>query len=100
MNDEDSLSTDDGIAHEAIQTQYEWSAIDPSTAVVETVAQAAHCDQQELSPLYESIDPDAFDAIIAPAQARNTDTTASISFTYTSYSVTVHSTGAVHVAPA
>ena len=99
MNDEDSLSADDGVPHEAIHNQYEWSAIEPSTAVVETVAQAAHCDQQELSPLYEWIDPDAFDAMIAPPLARNTDTTASISFTYTGYSVTVHSTGTVHVAP-
>ncbi|MFB9806873.1 HalOD1 output domain-containing protein [Haladaptatus pallidirubidus] len=37
--------------------------------------------------------------MIAPALTRNTDTTVSISFTYTGYSVTVHSTGAVHVAP-
>jgi hypothetical protein len=100
MSDEDSLSSDAGVLHEAIQNQYEWSAIEPSTAVVETVAQAADCDHQELSPLYEWIDPDALDAIIAPPLARTTDTTASISFTYTGYSVTVHSTGAVHVAPA
>jgi hypothetical protein len=100
MSEEDSPSSDAGVPREAIQTQYEWSSIDPSTAVAETVAQAAHCDQQELSPLYEWIDPDAFDAIIAPAPARTTDTTVSISFTYTGYSVTVHSTGAVHVAPA
>ncbi|GAA0242506.1 HalOD1 output domain-containing protein [Haladaptatus pallidirubidus] len=98
MSDEESPSSD-AIPHEAIQTQYEWSAIEPSTAVVETVAQVAHCDQQELSPLYECIDPDALDAIIAPPLAQNTDTTVSISFTYTGYSVTVHSTGAVHVAP-
>ncbi|WP_231188353.1 HalOD1 output domain-containing protein [Haladaptatus sp. DYF46] len=99
MSNEESPSSDDEMPRKAIHNQYEWSAIAPSTAVVETVAQAAHCDQQELSPLYEWIDPDAFDAMIAPPLARNTDTTASISFTYTGYSVTVHSTGTVHVAP-
>ncbi|WP_227377190.1 HalOD1 output domain-containing protein [Haladaptatus halobius] len=99
MSDEDSPSSA-GVPREAIQNQYEWSAIKPSTAVVETVAQAANCDHQELSPLYEWIDPEALDAIIAPPLARTTHTTTSISFTYTDYSVTVHSTGAVHVAPA
>ncbi|GAA0250227.1 HalOD1 output domain-containing protein [Haladaptatus pallidirubidus] len=99
MSEEEPPSSDAGMLREAIQTQYEWSAIEPSTAVVKTVAQAAHCDQQELSPLYKCIDPDALDAMIVPPLARNTDTTVSISFTYTGYSVTVHSTGAVHVAP-
>ena len=70
-----------------------------STAVVETVVLPAHCDHQELSPLNEWIDPESLDAIIAPVQTRNTDTTALVSFTDTGYSVTVHSTGAVHVAP-
>ncbi|SIR92623.1 hypothetical protein SAMN05421858_4592 [Haladaptatus litoreus] len=60
----------------------------------------AYSDHQELSPLYEWSDPEAFDALIAPALARTTDTTALISFTYTGYSVTLHSTGTVHVAPA
>ena len=99
MSDEDSPSSDAGMPRETIQNQYEWSAIEPSTAVVKTVVLAANCGYQELSPLYEWIDPDALDAMIAPPLAQNTGTGASISFTYTGYFVTVHSTGAVHVAP-
>ncbi|SIR98547.1 hypothetical protein SAMN05421858_4988 [Haladaptatus litoreus] len=98
MSNEDSPNSDDGDPPKGIQLQYDWSSTEPSTAVVETTAQAANCDHRELSPLYDSIDPDAFDAILARTRT-NIDTTTSISFTYAGYSVTVHSTGTIHVAP-
>ncbi len=101
MSDEDSLNADDDDEPpEGIQNQYDWSSTEPSTAVVETTAQAASCDHQDLGPLYDFIDPDAFDTILAPPSTKNTETTTSISFTYSGYTVTVQSTGTVHVAPA
>jgi hypothetical protein len=100
MSNEDSSNSDDGDPPEGIQLQYDWSSTEPSTAVVETTAQAANCDHLELGPLYDSIDPDAFDAILAPPTTKNTDTTTSISFAYAGYTITVQSNGTVHVVPA
>ena len=101
MSEKNSLNvgTDDEPAG-AIYNQYEWSSIEPSAAVVEAVSQAANCDYHELSPLYDCIDPDAFDAILAPPIIRNTETTTSISFSYAGYTVTVQNTGTVHLTPA
>jgi Halobacterial output domain 1 len=100
MSEKDSLnSSDDDEPPEGIQTQYDWSSTEPSAAVVETTAKAANCDHQELGPLYDSIDPDAFDAILAPPTTKNTDTTTSISFMYAGYTITVQSNGTVNVAP-
>ena len=100
MSEKDSLNSgDDDEPPEGIQTQYDWSLTEPSAAVVETIAWATNCDHQELNPLYDSIDPDAFDAILAPPTTKNTDMTTSISFTYADYTVTVQSNGTVNVAP-
>ena len=101
MSEKDSMNTDiDDEPPDTIHNQYEWSSIEPSVAVVEAVSQAANCDHRELSPLYDCIDPEAFDAILAPQMIKNTETTASISFAYAGYSITVQSTGTVHVTPA
>jgi hypothetical protein len=100
MSNGDLPNVDERGSSEEIQIQYDWSSTEPSTAVVETTAQAANCDPQELSPLYDFIDPDAFDAILAPPTTKNTNTTTSITFTYVGYTVTVYSTGTVNVAPA
>ncbi|WP_231189283.1 HalOD1 output domain-containing protein [Haladaptatus sp. DYF46] len=99
MSEKDSPNAGERGSSEGIQNQYDWSSTEPSAAVVETTAQAASCDHQELGPLYDSIDPDAFDAILAPPTTKNTDTTTLISFMYAGYSVTVQSNGTVNVSP-
>jgi hypothetical protein len=49
---------------EPVRTRYEWSSTYPSTAVVESVAAAIGRDPAAIGPLYESVDPDALDALV------------------------------------
>ena len=69
------------------------AGVEPTTGerVVEAVAAASECDVVELPPLYESIDPDALDALV--------DSMANgyISFTYADHRVTVDSDETVSV---
>ena len=60
-------------------------------AVIQTVAETTNTDPLELPPLYETIDPDALDALIADMQA------GTISFTYTDCEITVHSDSTVTI---
>lgn len=100
MSDDHSLSADDDTrSSEAIEQQYEWSSITPSAAVIKTLARAANCAQDELSPLYDPIDPEAFNAILVPHPTATTEPTASIPFTHTGYTVTVQNSGTVQVSP-
>lgn len=65
-------------------------AADPSTTVVEAVAAAERVDPVNVPvPLYESIDPEALDAVVASAD----DVT--IRFSYLGYVVTVDDEGNV-----
>lgn len=66
------------------------AAVQPSTAVVEAVAAAERVDPPNVSdPLYESIDPDGLDGLVASAD----DVT--ITFSYLGYVVTVEGDGTV-----
>ncbi|WP_368410903.1 HalOD1 output domain-containing protein [Halomarina pelagica] len=48
----------------AIQAEFDWSEVTPSTAVVEMVAIAANREPTVLEPRSETIDPDALDMLI------------------------------------
>lgn len=61
---------------------------DASMAVVQQVAERASVDATALPPLYESIDPDALDAIFASTTA-GTSRSGRVEFTYAGYRVTV-----------
>lgn len=62
----------------------------PSTAVVEAVAAREGAEPAEVpEPLYESIDPDALDALVASAESGE------VSFTYLGHRVTVDADGRV-----
>lgn len=76
---------------------YDWSVTSPSTAVVSAVAATLDCDPETLDPLYESIDPDAFDAVVQSGRASTPEGNITVSFTYAAHQVTVHATGEVIV---
>ncbi|OIB57844.1 HalOD1 output domain-containing protein [Natrialba sp. SSL1] len=61
-----------------------------SLAVIEAVSTATDCDPTELPPLYDTIDPDALDALFSDQTA--TDVRPEISFTYDQYEVTISRT--------
>ena len=89
----DRLSESDGI----VRAQYEWSSTLPSTAVVETVAVAINREPTATEPLYESVDPDALDALMQSDSVQTAAESVTISFVFADQEVTVHSTGEVVV---
>ena len=82
---------------ETIRAQYEWSSTAPSTAVIETVAIALDREPTTIEPLYESIDPDALDALLQPNGSPATTNDVTVSFVVADRQVTVHSRGDVVV---
>ena len=88
---------DRGPANDAdgtVRTTHDWSEITPSTGVIETIAVAANCEPTAIEPLYETLDPDALDAVIQSGAGGTT-----VQFVFAGYDVTVHSNGAVAVTP-
>lgn len=79
-----------------VHAHYEWSETAPSIAVVETVAAAVDRDVTAIGPLYESVDPDALDALVQSDEPTKTGET-TVSFTVADRAVTVHSRGEVVV---
>ncbi|WP_276275556.1 HalOD1 output domain-containing protein [Haloarcula regularis] len=43
---------------------FDWSVVDPSTAVAELLADAAGCEPAEVGPLYDTVDSDALDSLV------------------------------------
>jgi len=82
---------------ETIRAQYEWASTAPSTAVIETVAIALDREPTTIEPLYESIDPDALDALLQPNGSPATTNDVTVSFVVADRQVTVHSRGDVVV---
>ena len=68
----------------------------PSQAVVERVAACEGVDHTELVPLYEAIDPDALDGLVATHLGN--ESALQITFTYQGYDVTITGDGVVHLA--
>ncbi|WP_458207937.1 HalOD1 output domain-containing protein [Haladaptatus sp. NG-SE-30] len=77
------------------------SAIRPgeqrSEAVVRTVATATAVDPTELDPLYESIDPDALDALFYPDSPGRARADNVVQFDYSGFTVVVKETGIVEL---
>jgi hypothetical protein len=78
-----------------VRAEYDWASTSPSTAVVETVAVALDRAATTLDPLYESVDPDALDALVRSSEPPARYVT--VSFGFAGQQVTVHGTGEVVV---
>lgn len=86
-------------AGDLIQAEFDWSSTSPCAAVIELVAIASDCEPTAIEPLYESVDPDALDALVRSKGARSTERDATVSFAFAGHDVTVRSTGVVAVRP-
>lgn len=82
-----------------VRAQYDWSSAFPSTGVVETVSRAVGRDPKALEPLYESIDPDALDAIVGSFDSQRPRDDTTVSFVFADRRVTVSGSGEVLVRP-
>ncbi len=87
-------SGDDGVES---RSSFEWDRIPPSTAVVETVAEATGVDPTDLEPLYDTLDPGALDALIVSGHGEDHRADPTVSFTFAGYFVSIHGTGEVVV---
>ena len=84
---------------DTIRAQFEWASTAPSMAVIETVAIALDRELTTIEPLYESIDPDALDALLRSNGSLATANDVTVSFVVADHQVTVHSRGDVVVRP-
>ena len=82
-----------------IRAEYNWSSVNPSTAVVKTVAIATNRGPTTLEPLYKSVDADALDALLDSDGFRSTDEVTTVSFAFAGHDVTVQSDGIVVIHP-
>lgn len=100
MSDESERSFDGDESSgedETVRAQFEWASTAPSMAVIETVAIALDCEPTTIAPLYESIDPDALDALLRQNGSLATANDVTVSFVVADRQVTVHSRGDVVV---
>lgn len=79
---------------ETYRTEYDWSRVSPSTAVLELVASISDEDPVDLEPLYDYVDPDALDALFDPDRG---GPASSVTFEFDVDTVTVHGDGTVAV---
>ena len=78
-----------------VRRTVDWSAVSPSTAVAELVAEVADCELDAVGPLYDTIDSDALDALV---RHRDGSTDCVVTFPYDGMEVTVSGDGEVRVA--
>lgn len=81
-----------------ISHRYDWTDTDPSTAVVETLAVAINREPLNTDPLYESVDPDALNALFDPG-AGGTTPDLRVSFQYQDFLVAVSASGTISITP-
>ena len=77
-----------------VRRTVDWSAVSPSTAVAELVAEVADCEPDAVGPLYDAIDSDALDALV---RHRDGPTDCVVTFPYDGMEVTVSGAGEVLV---
>ena len=60
----DGSDSGGGVVRGTVRAQYEWASTPPPIAVIKTVAIALDRKETALELLYESVDPDALDALL------------------------------------
>jgi len=81
------------------RAEYDWATTTPSTAVVETVAIASDREPTAIEPLYETIDPDALDALVRSNETVSSRGDVNVTFEFAGLGVAVHGDGGVVVRP-
>lgn len=80
-----------------VREQFDWTAISPASAVVETIARALDRCQTSFGPLCDYIDPDALNAAVRSAGPADTPGVVVISFGFGAHYVSVRGSGEVIV---
>lgn len=86
---------------DTVRTDFDWSEVRPTTAIVETVADITGRDVLRMEPLHDVIQTDALDAVFRPTDGTARDNAeTSVTVQYLDFAVTVRGDGAVVVRPA
>ncbi|MFD1685837.1 HalOD1 output domain-containing protein [Halobellus litoreus] len=100
MSDERTKDpTDSNPDHETVRARYDWESTPPSTAIVETIAEATGDNPTALEPLYESVDPDALNALLTSVPSRTAGRDLRISLSVDGHAITVFGDGGIVVRP-
>jgi hypothetical protein len=83
----------------AIRKQYDWTTISPASAVVETVSTALDRAPTSFGPLYDYIDPDALNTVVASSDPTEAINSTVVSFLFEAHKVAVYGSGEVVVRP-
>lgn len=76
----------------------DWSRSDsPSTVVVTAVAEVTGTDPVEMPPLYEVVDPDALDSLLAREGHSTNGTMTCVTFTYQGCEIAITTSGDVSI---
>lgn len=92
--DESPPDGDDG---GIVEASYDWDETPPATAVVETVAVALDRKPITLDPLFDSVNPDALNALFVSSPSTRSAIPTTVSFEFVGRYVTVSSVGTVTV---
>lgn len=77
---------------------YDWDS-DESIAetIVSTVAKLSNAEPEDIDRLYDRIDPDSLETIFEPANESIGRNAGHVSFSFETYTVTIHATGTIVV---
>lgn len=80
-----------------VRRRFDWSTVSPSAAAVETVVAFTGRSPEEIEPLYETVDPDAMDVLVAGSEP---EAAVSLTLTLGDHEIHVRSGGDVVVSDA
>lgn len=80
-----------------VRTLFDQEKIDPSMAVIATLAEMMDSNPVELDPLYTTVEPDALDSLVRVRQSTTGDI--HVSFIHEDRTITVSSYGVVAITP-
>lgn len=89
-------ATGDDVRSE-VRSGFDWERTAPTTAIAETLAAAADRDPLALEPLFDTVDPDALDALFRSLRASGDAEETTLSVPIAGWQVTVYGDGAVVV---
>lgn len=78
---------------------YDWAETPPTAAVVETFERVVGDDLDRALPLYESVEPDALDALFDHALRNGEPSSTSVCFEFAGHLVTVYGSGELVLKP-
>jgi hypothetical protein len=95
VNSDQSAAVGSTRATEVVR-EFDWHQVQPTTAIVETIAAATARDELDLEPLGQQVPTDAIEGLFRPGRHAESDRVLEVTVNYSGYRVTVKGDGTVH----